>query len=138
MRPRTSWRRRLVVFSLFAALLALWLPASSHVRAASLLQRFASPEAPGPLGRVARQPIQERDFPLPDTRARIYLPLDVKRPSGIVLVHGVHYKGIDEPRLVRFARSFAAAGVAVLTPEVRELCDYRIDPASIETIGRSA
>jgi len=138
MRPRTSWRRRLVVFSLFAALLALWLPASSHVRAASLLQRFASPEAPGPLGRVARQPIQERDFPLPDTRARIYLPLDVKRPSGIVLVHGVHYKGIDEPRLERFARTIAATGVAVLTPEVRELCDYRIEPASIDTIGLAA
>ena len=48
------------------------------------------------------------------------------------------YPGIDEPRLGAFAHAIAASGVAVLTPEIRELCDYRIVPASIETIGESA
>ena len=45
---------------------------------------------------------------------------------------------MDEPRLVRFARALAANGVAVLTPEVRELADYRVDARSIETIGAAA
>jgi pimeloyl-ACP methyl ester carboxylesterase len=55
-----------------------------------------------------------------------------------VLVHGIHRLATDEPRLVRFARALAGNGVAVLTPEVRELADYRLDPRSIETIGAAA
>ena len=57
---------------------------------------------------------------------------------GVVLVHGVHRLGIDEPRLGRFARAVAASGVVVLTPEVQEIADYRVDPASVETIGAAA
>jgi dienelactone hydrolase len=75
---------------------------------------------------------------VPGSRARLYLPADVAHPPGVVVVHGVHWKGIDEPRLGAFAHAIAASGVAVLTPEIRELCDYRIVPASIETIGESA
>jgi pimeloyl-ACP methyl ester carboxylesterase len=66
------------------------------------------------------------------------LDRDGARVPGVVVVHGVHWKGIDEPRLERFASTIAASGVAVLTPEIRELCDYRVDPASIDTIGLSA
>ena len=33
---------------------------------------------------------------------------------GVVVVHGVHWKGIDEPRLQRFAATIAASGVAVI------------------------
>jgi pimeloyl-ACP methyl ester carboxylesterase len=55
-----------------------------------------------------------------------------------VLVPGVHHLGIDEPRLIRFARAIAGSGVAVLTPEVRELTDYRIEAASADEIGLAA
>jgi dienelactone hydrolase len=129
-----------------AALLILWRPASAHIRAASLLARFTDPDAHGMLADAVRHPVAASDFPLPaaHTRARLYLPSDVDLDHGgahlpgVVIVHGVHWKGIDEPRLERFATTIAASGVAVLTPEIRELCDYRIDPASIDTIGLSA
>src|SRR5205807_9032301 len=55
----------------------------------------------------------------------------------LVLVHGVHWKGIDEPRLQRFARSLAASGVRVFTPQIEELADYHIDARSVETIGEA-
>jgi len=59
-------------------------------------------------------------------------------PPGMVLVHGVHRLGIEEPRLVRFARAIASAGVRVLTPEVRELADYQVDAHAIDLIGCAA
>ena len=74
----------------------------------------------------------------PSGRHRSYLPRGVARPPGLVLVHGIHRLAVDEPRLVRFARALAESGVAVLTPEVRELADYRVDARSIDTIGAAA
>jgi dienelactone hydrolase len=123
---------------LLLLLVVLWRPASAHVRAASLLARFADPEAHGVLLEAGSHALEVLDTPVAGTRARLYRPVDLADPPGLVVVHGVHWKGIDEPRLQRFARTLAASGVAVLTPEIRELCDYRIDPASIDTIGESA
>jgi len=120
------------------ALVVLWGPASAHARAASLLVRLADLDAQGSWAGAERRLVQEMDDSAMGNRSRLYLPLDVPHPPGLVLVHGVHWKGIDEPRLRAFAHAIAATGVAVLTPEIRELCDYRIDPASIDTIGQSA
>jgi pimeloyl-ACP methyl ester carboxylesterase len=53
-------------------------------------------------------------------------------------VHGIHHLGIDEPRLMSFARAGASNGFVVLTPEVAALADYHADNASISTIGESA
>jgi dienelactone hydrolase len=163
-------KRRVLALALVAAAVLLWRPAGAHVRAASLLTRFADPYAGGLVADAARHTVTERSttVPLPsspaspaqdlrspawpaqdlrspawpaqDLRApaRLYLPSDVVDPPGVVIVHGVHFKGIDEPRLQAFARTIAATGVAVLTPEVRELTDYTIDAKSIATIGASA
>lgn len=137
--PRSpSSVRRPVALLLVFLLVVLWRPASAHVRAASLLARFADPDTRGLLAESARHSLDVRDVSVAGTRGRVYVPRDVVDPPGLVVVHGVHWKGIDEPRLQRFARTIAASGVAVLTPEIRELCDYRIDPASIATIGESA
>jgi dienelactone hydrolase len=134
-----SPRRRLAVLGLVVATALLWRPAAAHVRAASLLVRFTQKDAHGLVADVGRHAVTERDLAIPlaggVTRGRLYRPRDVADPPGIVLVHGVHYRGIDEPRLRAFALAIAASGVAVLTPEVRELCDYRIDLASVETIA---
>jgi pimeloyl-ACP methyl ester carboxylesterase len=67
--------------------------------------------------------------------ARLYVPRGVAHPPGVVLVHGVHHLGIEEPRLERFARAVAASGVVVMTPAVTELSDYRVAPRSILTTG---
>src|SRR5206468_535916 len=50
----------------------------------------------------------------------------------------VHRLGIDEPRLVRFARSIASTGAVVLTPELHDLADYRIEARSVAVLGASA
>ena len=52
-----------------------------------------------------------------------------------MLVHGVQYLGIEEPRLQRFAKSVVSAGIVVLTPQVDELADYEVSARSIETVG---
>jgi len=56
----------------------------------------------------------------------------------VVLVHGVHAGGIDEARLRAFAEAMASAGIAVLTPEIPDLTEYRVEPATIERIGEAA
>jgi pimeloyl-ACP methyl ester carboxylesterase len=136
--PEKRKRRGPILWSivLFAVVLA-WRPAATHLRAAALLSRFADASSGPTVGRrgLGARTVEEEDVPLVDTRARIYTPRGVRDPPGLVIVHGVHRLGIDEPRLVRFARAIAADGVRVLTPEVRELADYRVDPRSIETIG---
>jgi dienelactone hydrolase len=130
--------RRAIALALLVALLGLWHPVGAHLRAASFLLRFMDPDGHSLLADIHRHPIDEVAFDLPGSRARLYLPTDLARPPGMVLVHGVHFKGIDEPRLQRFARTVAASGIAVLTPELNELCDYRVEPASIDTIGAAA
>ncbi|MEO6575631.1 MAG: alpha/beta hydrolase [Polyangiaceae bacterium] len=115
----------------------------SHVRAASLLLRLSAPGAPTGLAALSVHEVEESDFDLefpgvPKTRARSYKPKGMADAPGLVIVHGVHRLGIDEPRMVKFARAIASSGVIVLTPELKELADYRIDPRSTETIGRAA
>jgi pimeloyl-ACP methyl ester carboxylesterase len=54
------------------------------------------------------------------------------------LLHGIHRAGIDEPRLINFGRVLAGAGIEVMTPELQDLADYRVTPATIRTIGDAA
>jgi pimeloyl-ACP methyl ester carboxylesterase len=49
----------------------------------------------------------------------------------------VHHLGIDEPRLMGFARAMAACGIRVLTPELPGIKDYHVDEDSVATIGQS-
>ncbi len=141
-RPRFSWRGAWMFPAILLVLLITepW----SHVRAASVLLRLAAPPgSPTGLAALNVHEVEESDFDLefpgsPKARARLYKPKGVADAPGIVLVHGVHRLGIDEPRMVKFARAVAASGVVILTPELKELADYRIDPRSIETIGRAA
>ncbi|HVH89640.1 MAG TPA: hypothetical protein VM912_23185 [Terriglobales bacterium] len=76
--------------------------------------------------------------PSGSVRARLYVPRDVQHPPAMVVVHGLHQLGMDEPRLVNFAKSLAETGVEVLTPQVDALADYRVEPQSIDLIGTSA
>ncbi len=129
------------MFALLVLVLFLWRPAGAHVRAASLLTRFSTPDATTAMASMGSHPVDDSDFTVKGPRgaipARLYVPRDVTDGPGIVIVHGVHHTGIEEPRLMRFARTIAAAGVVVLTPEIAELSDYHVDARSIETIGAS-
>jgi pimeloyl-ACP methyl ester carboxylesterase len=56
----------------------------------------------------------------------------------MVIFHGVHHLGIDEPRLMGFARAMASCGIRVLTPELPGIKDYHVSRDSVRTIGESA
>jgi pimeloyl-ACP methyl ester carboxylesterase len=159
--PQRQNRRalRISVFLLFVVVvLVLARPAWTHLRAAAVLLRVQSPQHPGALSNLIAHPIEEMltevSTPSGPIRARLYIPKgkgkdednenendnDNARPHapGIVLVHGVHHLGIDEPRLVAFARALSSSGIRVLTPELLSLADYQVDRASIDRIGYSA
>ena len=71
-------------------------------------------------------------------RARAYWPRHAAgRP--ILLVPGVHAAGIDEPRLVGFARDIAATGHhPVVTAELSDLKQYRITSRTTDMIEDAA
>ena len=139
-RPR-AWKRP-AFLSFLLALALLGRPAERYTHAASLLLRFANPNAQGFLPTYRKHALDETLLEVPTSagpvRARLYSPQGITNAPGIILVHGVHRLSIDEPRLIKFARAMASAGTSVLTPEVKEIAEYRIDPASIKTIGASA
>ena len=113
--------------------------AQDYLRAASLLQRIADPHATEWIANYDVHPVDVRDgtfdFKGAAIPARIYLPRGVSSAPGIVVVHGMHELGIDEPRLVNFARSLAASGFLVMTPLVPGIADYRVQAKSADLIG---
>lgn len=73
-------------------------------------------------------------------RARLYRP-DRCRGRTVILSAGVNPRGLDEPRLATFARGIAERGVAVVTPELPDLVDFRVTPRltdQIEDVARWA
>ena len=72
-----------------------------------------------------------------DLRGRMYVPADVSgRP--VLLVPGVHAGGVDEPRLINFAREIAATGHPVATVELPDLIRYQLSPRSTDMIEDAA
>ena len=112
------------------------------MRAAGLLLRIENPQKAGWLSGVHTYPIVESlteiRTPSGRIRARLYTPQGIANAPGMLVVHGVHHLGIDEPRLVAFARALSASGIQVLTPELASLADYQVDAGSIDVIGYSA
>jgi pimeloyl-ACP methyl ester carboxylesterase len=112
------------------------------LRSYSVLTHVIDPQASGPLLRLETRTVTTEDFSIPApsgaVRARLYLPAGVAHPHGMVVVHGIHYLGIDEPRLIVFARAIAGSGLAVLTPQMDALAGYHVDASSIPKIGESA
>ena len=140
-----SHKARLFVWVLFLVPLlavALYPTLRDYLRAASLLQRIGDPHATGWIANYDVHPVDVRDTsfdfngaPIP---ARIYLPRGVDSAPGIVVIHGMHELGINEPRLVNFARSLAAGGFFVMTPQVPGIADYRVEAESAHLIGAAA
>lgn len=129
-----SWKGRLVLLLIAlsaSALLtyrALW-PGLPFLRAI---------KGPEPASTPFR--IEDHTFAAPSGRL---IPLRVYRPEGrversILLLHGVHWKGYDEPRLTRFARQLAREGYLVATPDLADLKDYTLVPSAVDDIEASA
>ncbi len=141
----SRWRIRLALLTLSAAMvwvaLAGWPWVRVHLQSAAVLVLVANKPVPWGLGRFVDEPIhvQEMQLTLPSgpVRARLYTPLRPEHAPAIVLLHGMHYQGIDEPRLERFANAMAACGIAVLTPELPDIKDYQVGVPSILAIRES-
>jgi dienelactone hydrolase len=143
----TNRSSRRFKFLWIALLLISMLAAGIHslryeLRSYVFLNQFLDPHASGLLVRLEGHAWEIQEVTLPTTegpvRARLYVPRGVAHPPGMVLVHGIHRLGIDEPRLMNFARAAASNGFSVLTPEIAALADYHVDGASIGTIGESS
>ena len=140
-----SRKARLVAWILLLApvIVALLYPfAQDYLRAASLLERISDPHATGWIANYEVHPVEVHDsafdFRGNSLPARIYLPRGVGFAPGIVVVHGMHELGINEPRLVAFARALAASGFFVMTPLVPGIADYRVRAESADVIGTAA
>jgi len=142
---RPSHKARLLAWLLLLLpiVVALLYPlAQDYLRAASVLDRISDPHAKGWITNYDVHPVDVRDttfdFRGQAIAARVYLPRGIGFAPGIVVVHGMHELGINEPRLVSFARSLAASGFFVMTPLVPGIADYRVQAESADLIGTAA
>src|SRR6188768_453183 len=105
---KVSSRWAVVLGLVLTTVLAGWAPAARHLRAAEFLQRLSEK----PPANAANAPrLSTEDVTIPGKngpiRARLYFPAGAQPGEGVVVAHGVHYRGIDERRLVPFARALA-------------------------------
>jgi len=119
-----------------------WPFAKCHMQAVAVLDLVANQPVPGLLQKIVSEPIATQDLTLSTTqgpvRARMYTPVHHPNAPALVVLHGVHHLGMDEPRLIAFASAMASCGLRVLTPELPDIKDYHVGANSIATIGDSA
>jgi pimeloyl-ACP methyl ester carboxylesterase len=132
------------IFALCLALLAaiLWPFAIEDLQSFAVLERVANNSVSKPLSWLVDDPVATTEFtlslPSGPIRARLYTPIHHPHAPALILLHGVHNLGIDEPRLVAFASAMSSCGLRVLTPELPDIKDYHVSANSIDTIGNAA
>jgi len=145
-KPKSRIQKRITYWSVIALVVVLggWgarRAADSHLRAVSVLTRLTDRNATGWAVSFAQHPFSEStasaETPQGPLRYRLYVPLDVSHPPALVLLHGIHKAGIEEPRLINFGRTLARAGVEVMTPELKDLADYQVTPGTVDAIGNA-
>jgi dienelactone hydrolase len=139
----TAMRGRTKAVGAGAALLliALW-ASNGYFRAAAFvvqaagMQGFARTAAGFETGKF-----DERTLTVPwrggQLRARVYIPRGAS-DRAMLLVPGVHAAGVDEPRLVQFARDLASVRHTVLITELTDLTQYRLSPRTTDMIEDAA
>lgn len=107
----------------------------------AILEQLNGKPIPPLLQSIAAMPVSTTTLTIPSStgivQARLYTPAPAPNAPGLVLIPGIHYLGMDEPRLVAFARIMSACGLRVLTPELPDSRDYRIQPSDVQAIGDS-
>jgi hypothetical protein len=116
--------------------------ANDHLRAAAFVVQAAGMQ--GAARRAARletNAFDERALTIPwrggQLRGRLYTPRGTS-DRAMLLVPGVHAAGVDEPRLMQFARDLASVRHTVLTAELADLTRYRITPRTTDMIEDAA
>jgi len=121
-----------------------WPIVRAHLQAICVLDSVSGLRAPW-FARAMTVPVEMRDVSFAietpagtrTVRARMYEPQGRPNAPAMVIFHGVHHLGIDEPRMMGFARALASCGIRVLTPELPGIKDYHVDGDSVATIGES-
>jgi len=123
-------------------LLAAWVASDDYIRGAAFVVRAAGLD--GPLRTVAEwntDAVSEATTGIPwrngVLRGRVYRPAQPSDPPVLVFP-GVHAGGIDEPRLVQFARDVASVGRTVVTAELPDLKQYSITTRATDMIEDAA
>jgi pimeloyl-ACP methyl ester carboxylesterase len=132
-----------------ASCLAFGPIAKAHLQAVAVLREVAGQPVPW-AARETTVPVKSEERALSIVtpngsqliRARLYTPRNGAASTGpnapaMVIFHGVHHLGIDEPRLVGFATAMAGCGIRVLTPELPGIKDYHVSQDSVDAIGQS-
>ncbi len=142
--PRRYVKMLLICLGVLLAIDAVvgWPLLLARLQAVAVLDRVGNQPVPALVRWMASEPVAttELTLPLPSgaIRARMYTPVNHPDAPGIVVVHGVHYLGMNEPRLEAFASAMASCGLRVLTPELPDIKDYHIGAGSIASIGDAA
>lgn len=119
-----------------------WPRVHEMLKAAAVIKLVANQPVPESIRWTVTDHVAVDDISFPAShgpvRARLYTPVEAPNAPALVVLHGVHHLGIDEPRLIAFATAMSAGGLRVLTPELPDIKDYHVGPNSIATIGESA
>jgi pimeloyl-ACP methyl ester carboxylesterase len=130
---------RCVLVSVAALALAFTPSALRYCVALLVLAKLSSLPLPAAVERGLLHEVVETPLALhtlrAEVRARRYVPRGVHNAPKLLLLHGVHALGVDEPRLQGLARALASAGIDVLTPELPQLTQYRVVPELVADIG---
>ena len=120
------------------ALGASVIAAHDYIDATAFIVQAAGFE--GPMRSAAEwttEAVTESDRPSPwrggMLRARRFQPSS-SESVPVLLVPGVHAGGIDEPRLIQFARDLAATGRDVIAAELPDLKEYQVTPRTTDMI----
>jgi dienelactone hydrolase len=141
---RLGWKRIGTAFAVVLLLLgfATWPVVRAHLQAIAILKLVSGQPVPRLISAVIQEPVESKVIEFPAggamVRARMYLPRRRAHAPALVVLHGVHHLGMNEPRLMSFAAAMASCGLQVLTPELPNIKDYHIDADSVRTIADSA
>lgn len=125
----------IILLGFFATVIFTAVATRYYQRAAAVWLRVEGAKPPLLL-RLNSCQVDEQPVALPNgIPGRLYIPRDRGNAPAMVVLHGVHHLGIDEPRLRGFARALAEGCVKILTPQLTSLVDYRIEPSAIDEIG---
>jgi dienelactone hydrolase len=146
LQRRRRWSGRVTGATALCSLIVVaaiaWPFTRAHLQAFAILRTVSGQPVPWIISKLVTGPVRTEDISFPTNagvvRGRLYLPVGHPDAPGLVVLHGVHHLGIDEPRLENFARAMAGCGLRVLTPELPGIKDYHVDIGSVRVIGESA
>lgn len=118
-----------------------WPFTKAHLQATAVLRLVSGQPVPWLVRSVVAEPVSTEDVQFPSeagvVRARLYVPANHPHAPALIVLHGVHHLGMDEPRLMSFAAAMASCGLRVLTPELPGIKDYHVDKSSVLVIGQA-